>query len=125
MSNTSTWAREPPIPAASKVTWSELIKRYNLEWFYSVILHYKKYFSEVLFASLFLQSMGLLLPLFTQVVIDKVIGNDGMSTLTVLGTGLLVLALPAIAEQFLMTMVSYVDTAMVGMPYSARGSSVT
>ena len=27
---------------------------------------------------------------------------------------LLVLALPAIAEQFLMTMVSYVDTAMVG-----------
>ena len=34
---------------------------------------------------------------------------------------LLVLALPAIAEQFLMTMVSYVDTAMVG----AMGAAAT
>ena len=75
-----------------KLTWQELIRRYNLEWFYSVILHYKKYFGEVLLASLFLQSMGLLLPLFTQVIIDKVISNGGLSTLTVLGISMLILA---------------------------------
>ena len=75
-----------------KITLQEIIKRYNLEWFYSVILHYKKYFGEVLLASLFLQSMGILLPLFTQVVIDKVIGNQGMSTLMVLGVSMAILA---------------------------------
>ena len=76
-----------------KITFQEIIKRYNLEWFYSVILHYKKYFGEVLLASLFLQSMGILLPLFTQVIVDKVIGNQGLSTLTVLGVSMMVLAL--------------------------------
>ncbi|MBQ7479602.1 MAG: peptidase domain-containing ABC transporter [Selenomonadaceae bacterium] len=76
-----------------KVNWQELIRRYNLDWFYSVILHYKKYFAEVLLATLFLQCMGILLPLFTQVVIDKVVGNEGFSTLTVLGTAMLVLAI--------------------------------
>lgn len=76
-----------------KLTLQEIIRRYNLEWFYSVILHYKKYFGEVLLASLFIQSMGILLPLFTQVIIDKVIGNQGMSTLTVLGISMMLLAL--------------------------------
>ena len=74
-----------------KLTWAEFRRRYNLEWFYQVILHYKQVFSEVLMASFFLQSMGILTPLFTQVVIDKVAGNEGFSTLTVLGVAMLVL----------------------------------
>ena len=75
-----------------RMTLKEIIRSYNLDWYYSVILHYKKYFGEVLLATLFLQFMYLLLPLFTQVVVDKVIGNDGMSTLTVLGVAMLVMA---------------------------------
>ncbi len=75
-----------------RLTRQEILRRYNLEWFYSVILHYKKYFGEVLLASLFLQSMGILFPLFTQVVVDKVIGNGGLSTLTVLGIAMLLMA---------------------------------
>ena len=74
-----------------KLTWQEIRRRYNLEWFYSVILHYKRFFGEVLIDSFFLQAMGILMPLFTQVVIDKVVGNDGFSTLTVLGVSMLVL----------------------------------
>ena len=74
------------------LTWAEFRRRYNLEWFYQVILHYKQIFTEVFIASAFLQAMGILMPLFTQVVIDKVIGNDGISTLTVLGVSMLVFA---------------------------------
>ncbi len=85
------WAGEV-LELEPRITWQEIVRRYNLEWFCSVILHYKKYFVEVLLATLFLQSMGILLPLFTQVVVDKVVGNDGLSTLTVLGTAMVILA---------------------------------
>lgn len=73
-----------------RLTWQLVRKRFNLDWFYSVILHYKRPFIEVAIASLFLQSMGIALPLFTQVVVDKVIANSGMSTLTVLGIAMAV-----------------------------------
>ena len=74
------------------LTWENVRRKYNLDWFYSVILHYKRLFGEVLLASLFLQCMGVALPLFTQVVVDKVISNDGMSTLTVLGIAMAIFA---------------------------------
>ena len=72
-----------------KLTWAEIRRRYNLQWFYDVILHYKRLFGEVLAASFFLQAMGIMMPLFTQVVVDKVISNEGLSTLTVLGVSML------------------------------------
>ena len=74
----------------AKYTWGEIKRRYSLDWFYSVILHYKRFFGEVLMASFFLQAMGILMPLFTQVVIDKVVANGGLSTLTVLGIAMVV-----------------------------------
>lgn len=74
-----------------KLTIAEFSKRYNLEWFLEIILHYKKYFMEVLIATFFIQLMGLLMPLFTQVVIDKVIANAGLSTLTVLGVAVFIM----------------------------------
>lgn len=77
----------------ARMTWAEFRRRYNLEWFYQVILHYRHIFGEIMLASAFLQAMGILMPLFTQVVIDKVVGNGGLSTLTVLGAAMLVFAL--------------------------------
>lgn len=74
-----------------KLTWEAFRRKYNLDWFYDVILHYKRAFGEVLAASFFLQAMGIMMPLFTQVIIDKVIGNDGLSTLTVLGIAMVIL----------------------------------
>ena len=76
-----------------RLTVSEFAKRFNLEWFLEIIIHYKKYFIEVLAATFFVQLMGLLMPLFTQVVVDKVIGNSGLSTLTVLGVSMLIMIL--------------------------------
>ena len=60
-------------------------KRYQLDWFLSVIRKYRRYFYEVLAAGFFLQLMGIGMPLITQVIVDKVIGNHGLSTLTVIG----------------------------------------
>lgn len=70
---------------SAKFSWQFVKKKYNLTWFFMVIGHYKKYLYEVLAAAFCLQLMGIAMPLLTQVVIDKVIGNNGLSTLTVLG----------------------------------------
>ncbi len=75
-----------------KFDWQRVIRKYNLKWFYAVIMHYKQYFAEVFAASFFLQLFGVVVPLFTQVIVDKVIGNNGVSTLDILALVLLVLS---------------------------------
>jgi ATP-binding cassette subfamily B protein len=47
---------------------------------------------EVFIASLFVQLLGLANPLITQVIIDKVIVQNGINTLNVLGSLLIVMA---------------------------------
>ncbi|HML88616.1 MAG TPA: type I secretion system permease/ATPase [Methylomusa anaerophila] len=74
-------------------SWSNFSRKYNLQWFTSVIMHYKKYFAEVIAASFFLQLFGLLTPLFTQVVVDKVLGNRAVATLDILAGALVFLYL--------------------------------
>ena len=71
-------------------SWAYIKKRYNIDWFWRVIKRYKKPLIEMLIASLFLQFMGIGFPLITQVIIDKVIGNRGLSTLTVIGCSMIV-----------------------------------
>lgn len=86
-------------------SWDYFKKRYNAEWFAQVFLHYKRYFYEVLAASFFLMLMGVMMPLITQVVIDKVIGNAGYSTLTVIGCGMIIFFL---MQSLLMGLKTYV-----------------
>ena len=73
--------------------WKNWLRKYSLDWFLTVILHYRSYFWEIILAAMFLQLFGILTPLFTQVIIDKVVGNAGLSTLNVLGSALVVLYL--------------------------------
>ncbi len=84
-----TWNNEILVFSAS-LSWTYFKKRYNLAWFWRVFLRYKKPLLEVLAASFFLQLMGIGMPLITQVIIDKVIGNAGYSTLTVIGCSMVV-----------------------------------
>lgn len=65
---------------------------FGLRWFLPVIAQYKKLMVEVLTASFFLQMFGLITPLFTQVVIDKVLVHRGLTTLDVLAIGLAAIA---------------------------------
>lgn len=74
-------------------SWKKWLNKYSLDWFLTVILRYKKYLWEIVAAAFFLQLFGILTPLFTQVIIDKVIGSGGISTLDVLGASLVVLYL--------------------------------
>lgn len=93
------------IVLSPRMNWAGIRRQYHLDWFWEVLKHYKRSLGEVLVASFFLQAMGILLPLFTQVIIDKVIGNDGISTLTVLGLSMLVLAFLQSGLLFLRTYV--------------------
>ena len=83
------WAGEV-LTFSAKYNWQFFKKKYNLPWFFMVIGHYKEYLYEVLAAAFFLQLMGIAMPLITQVIIDKVIGNEGLSTLTVIGCSMVI-----------------------------------
>lgn len=78
------WSNEMMVFSAS-FSWAYIKKQYNIDWALRVVKRYKKSLGEVLVASFFAQSMGIVFPLITQVIIDKVIGNNGLSTLTVIG----------------------------------------
>lgn len=68
-------------------------KRFNLSWFLPAIKKHKLVLIEVFIASLFIQLLGLANPLITQVIIDKVISQNGINTLNVLGSLLIVIAI--------------------------------
>jgi len=67
--------------------------KFDFTWFIQAIVKYRKFLGEVLVASFFLQLFALLTPLFTQVVIDKVLVHKGFTTLHVLAVGMIALAL--------------------------------
>jgi ATP-binding cassette, subfamily B, bacterial HlyB/CyaB len=62
--------------------------KFGLRWFVPELLKHKRIWREVLSASLVLQLMGLALPLFTQLIIDKVIVHRTSSTLIALAVAM-------------------------------------
>jgi subfamily B ATP-binding cassette protein HlyB/CyaB len=66
---------------------------FGLTWFIPSIWKYRKPLFEVLTASLILQIFGLVTPVFTQVIIDKVLVHRGVTTLNVLAIGLIAVIL--------------------------------
>ncbi len=65
-------------------------KPFGFAWFIPELLRHKTIWRDVLLASLAIQLVGLATPLFTQVIIDKVIAHHSESTLIVLGVALVV-----------------------------------
>ncbi len=63
---------------------------FGLRWFAPALWRYRRLFGEVLAASLFIQLLALVTPLFFQVIVDKVLVHRGVTTLDVLAAGLLV-----------------------------------
>ncbi len=84
-------------------------EKFGIRWFIPAIAKHKQVLIEVLIASLFVQVFGLANPLLTQLIIDKVIGNNSVSTLNTFGVLLIVLA---IVEAILTTLRTnlFVDT---------------
>jgi subfamily B ATP-binding cassette protein HlyB/CyaB len=67
--------------------------KFDFTWFIPAIVKYRRFLGEVLLASFVLQLFALLTPLFTQVVVDKVLIHKGFTTLHVLAVGMIALAL--------------------------------
>ena len=68
-------------------------KEFGFKWFIPELLKHKTIWRDVLLASLAIQLVGLATPLFTQVIIDKVVVHQTHSTLIVLGIGLVMFML--------------------------------
>jgi subfamily B ATP-binding cassette protein HlyB/CyaB len=64
--------------------------RFDFSWFIPAVVKYRKLLGEILLVSFFLQLLGLVAPLFFQVVMDKVLVHRGLTTLDVIAVGLLI-----------------------------------
>ena len=68
--------------------WTRDTQKFGFRWFIPELLKYKTVWRDVLLASLVLQLVGLTTPVFTQVIIDKVVVHQTQSTLIAIGAGL-------------------------------------
>lgn len=67
--------------------------KFGFSWFYYEIIKYKQILFEVLLGSFVVQLFGLVTPLFTQVILDKVIVHQSIATLKVLAVAFLIITL--------------------------------
>lgn len=63
---------------------------FGFSWFIPELLKHKNIWRDILLASLAIQLVALATPLFTQIVIDKVVVHQSLNTLTVIGIALAV-----------------------------------
>jgi subfamily B ATP-binding cassette protein HlyB/CyaB len=63
---------------------------FDISWFIPALVRYRRSLRDVLIASFFIQLMGLVTPIFFQLVIDKVLVHQALSTLDVIAIGLAV-----------------------------------
>ncbi len=73
----------------SKANFSGALAKFDFTWFIPAIVKYRRLLGEILLISLVLQLIGLVTPMFFQVVMDKVISNHAMTTLNVIAIGLI------------------------------------
>ncbi len=67
-------------------------ERFGFRWFIPELLRHRRVWRDVIIASLAIQMLGLAMPLFTQVIIDKVIVHNTLNTLLVVAVALVMFA---------------------------------
>lgn len=67
--------------------------QFGFKWFIPTIIKYKKLLIEVLVSTFTVQLLGLCSPIMTQIVVDKVLLHNSLTTLNVLAVGLLIIYL--------------------------------
>jgi subfamily B ATP-binding cassette protein HlyB/CyaB len=85
---TDEWTGEL-ILITSKANFAGAMAKFDFTWFIPAVVKYRKLLSEVLLISLALQLIGLVTPMFFQVVMDKVLVNHALKTLNVIAIGLI------------------------------------
>jgi HlyB family type I secretion system ABC transporter len=96
-------------------------QRFGLQWFLPSLKQYRWVLIEVLIASFFVQLFGLVNPLMVQVIIDKVIVQNSIDTLQVLGVFLVVIA---IFEAILSSLRTYLFVDTTNRIDMALGSEI-
>ena len=80
--------RHEAAASAAEADGAPAAARFGFCWFAAELLKHKRIWRDVLAASLFIQLIGLTTPLFTQVIIDKVVVHQTGSTLIAIAAGL-------------------------------------
>jgi subfamily B ATP-binding cassette protein HlyB/CyaB len=93
---------------------------FDLRWFAGAVQRYWHIIGEVVVASFFLQLLGLVSPLFFQVVVDKVLVHRSLSTLDVLMIGLAIVSLFEVTLGALRTFVFSQTTNKIDVELGAR-----
>jgi HlyB family type I secretion system ABC transporter len=96
-------------------------QKFGLGWFIPSLKRYRGVLTTVLVASLFVQIFGLVNPLMVQVIIDKVIGQNSIDTLHVLG---IILVVVAIFEAILTSLRTYLFVDTTNRIDMALGSEI-
>ncbi|HEV2680643.1 MAG TPA: type I secretion system permease/ATPase [Rhodanobacter sp.] len=105
---------------ASQASIAGEFARFDFSWFIPAVVKYRKLLGEILVVSFFLQLIGLVTPLFFQVVMDKVLVHRGLTTLDVIAVGLLFCS---IFESLLSALRTYVfshTTSRIDVELGAR-----
>lgn len=72
----------------SKASFAGEVAKFDFTWFIPSVVKYRRLLTEILAISLVLQIIALVMPMFFQVIMDKVLVNHAMKTLDVIVTGL-------------------------------------
>lgn len=91
---------------------SENIK-FGFNWFFVQIMKYKKIVGEILLASFLIQLFGLITPLFTQVILDKVLVHQTLSTLNVIALAFVIVSVFELVLGFCRTYIFSHTTAKI------------
>ena len=89
------------------ISQKENSRRFGFSWFLPFIRNYKYTFIQIILASFFVQLLGLFNPLLIQQIIDAVINQGNLSSLNILGTVLIAMAL---AQALLGVLRTYIFT---------------
>jgi subfamily B ATP-binding cassette protein HlyB/CyaB len=108
------------ILVASRASLTGELAKFDFTWFIPAIVKYRRLLLETLVVSAVLQCLGLVTPLFFQVITDKVLVHRGLSTLDVIAVGLLTVS---VFDAVLSGLRSYVfahTTSRIDVELSAR-----
>lgn len=95
-------------------------RSFDFTWFIPQIVKYRRLIGEILLITLVLNILGLAAPLFFQVVVDKVLVHETMSTLTVLMIGFVVVSFWETAFGWLRTRLYSETTQKMDVELGAR-----
>jgi len=102
-----------PLPSDQK-------QKFSWRWFLPAIRKHKRVLAEVFIASFFIQLLTLANPLLTQIIIDKVLVQNSISTLNVLGVLFVLIAVATVVLTAVRTYLFYDTTNRIDLSVGSR-----